>query len=135
MPDPDQVGLVIVHVGTNDASRQREDKSIDEIGATIVDILDYLSTVYYQSRVLFSAILPRHDEDDERGVAINGKLRKHCAKEPHVEYFDASNKLPKSNVSLYRFSETAGLDFPDPVHLSATGKDIAQAFSFLTLSP
>lgn len=121
LPDPDTIGLVIVHVGTNDASRQREDKSIDVIGATIIDILDFLASIYHQSRVLFSAILPRHDEDDERGVAINGKLRSHCANQPNVEYFDACNKLPKSDVSMYRYGETKDLDFPDPVHLSATG--------------
>ena len=121
LPTADDIGLVILHVGTNDASRDRFDKTVDEISQKIEDILAHLAKRYLHARILFSAILPRFDADDERGVKINTEIKKYCKTKTDVEYVDLRNKFSKEDESMFRYSETKSNDYPDVVHLSGKG--------------
>ena len=121
LPTSDDIGLVILHVGTNDASRERFDKSVDEISLKIQQILTHLSKRYIHARILFSAILPRFDVDDERGVEINREIKEYCKTKSDIEYFDLRNKFSKADEFLFRYLETKSNDNPDVVHLSNQG--------------
>ena len=121
MPAPGDIGLVILHVGTNDASRERIDRTIDEICQKIEQILAHLSKRYIHARIIFSAILPRFDVDDDRGLEINSEIKKFCKSKSDIEYFDLRNKFSKSDENLFRYLETKSNDYPDVVHLSNQG--------------
>ena len=121
LPAPGDIGLVILHVGTNDASRERIDRTIDEISLKIEQILAHLSKRYIHARILFSAILPRFDVDDGRGLEINSEIKKFCKSKSDIEYFDLRNKFSKSDENLFRYLETKSNDYPDVVHLSNQG--------------
>ena len=61
LPPSDKIGLVFVHVGTNDASRERDDKPVHIIAEKIGHILNFMGTKYSAARIMCSAILPRFD--------------------------------------------------------------------------
>ena len=61
LPPSDKIGLVFVHVGTNDASRERDDKPVEVIAEKITHILTFMGTKYTRARIMCSEILPRFD--------------------------------------------------------------------------
>jgi len=71
LPPPGEIGIVIIHVGTNDASRGRVDQPVETIVASINRLFQTFKIIYQNAQFMFSAILPRYDEDHERGVEIN----------------------------------------------------------------
>ena len=71
LPPPREIGLVIVHVGTNDASQTRVQSGTDKVAEDIIAIFATLEILYPNAEKMFSSILPRFDEDDERVPKIN----------------------------------------------------------------
>ena len=71
LPPPHEVGIAIVHVGTNDASRGRVDQTVETVADSIQQLFQTLKTLYQNAEFMFSSILPRFDEDDDRTAEIN----------------------------------------------------------------
>lgn len=122
LPPVDEIGIVIINVGTNDASRGRVDQPVETVVNAILHLFRTLRTIYQNAEFMFSSILPRFDEDDERATQINKFVSVEC-KEHSVDFMNMSNQFPKSDEFLFRYSETKDVDeiSTDVVHLSNQG--------------
>merc|ERR1712227_613643 len=76
MPPPSRIGMVILHVGSNDASRTREDKTVEDCCDVIMKCVETLREFYPAAKLWVSAILPRLDDDQPRARQINDLVRK-----------------------------------------------------------
>lgn len=133
-----KISLVICHVGTNDASTEREHRTVNEIVHMITKVLNYMKTIYPQARIIFSAIIPRLDGFQERATLINQSVSKVCKEEERLSFFNLSHKFLNENEriacnnncnkELYRFTA----ENPDYVHLSEEGVRVLQK-SFMSL--
>ena len=54
LPCERHVRLILLHVGTNDASTTRANKSIDTISDELVDLIERLRLLYSDSEIYFS---------------------------------------------------------------------------------
>jgi hypothetical protein len=113
------VNLIILHVGTNDASIGRIDEKVLNICGSIKKAMEYLQDIYPVARIVYSSILKRFDDDDYRGREINSYMRRVCRQNPNFGYLDI--RCHFDDESLFRFSETQDYDNPDVVHLTAKG--------------
>lgn len=137
LPPPDNISLIIIHVGTNDASVSRGERSPKEICDSIIQVMKYIREIYPSARVQFSNILKRFDADDYRGVEINNYMErfvKNDKKKPlptgvknPYGYYDIREIFEKKSADLdndeelFRYGDTKDTDREDVVHLSAKG--------------
>ena len=72
LPGESRIRDIILHIGTNDVSRERGIKNkISDIEAYLTNLIDLLSKMYPQARIIFSCILPRMDNDHFRTIQVN----------------------------------------------------------------
>ena len=71
LPSPSEIGIVIIHVGTNDASTTRKDQSEIAVADDISELCQTVRKMYNNVEIMFSSILPRFDEDHGRTITIN----------------------------------------------------------------
>ena len=68
---PEEIEGVILHIGTNDASTTRVNKTIQEIMKDYANLLWKLETIYQESHIARSLCIPRLDEFAERAQELN----------------------------------------------------------------
>ena len=72
LPGESRIRDIILHVGTNDVSRERGIKNtISDIETYLTKLIDLLSKMYPQARIIYSCILPRMDNDHSRTIQVN----------------------------------------------------------------
>ena len=72
LPGESRIRDIILHVGTNDVSRERGIKNtISDIETYLTKLIDLLSKMYPQARMIYSCILPRMDNDHSRTIQVN----------------------------------------------------------------
>ena len=72
LPGESRIRDIILHVGTNDVSRERGIKNtISDIETYLTKLIDLLSKMYPQARIIYSCILPRMDYDHSRTIQVN----------------------------------------------------------------
>jgi len=74
LPSPEEIEGVILHIGTNDASTTRVNKTIQEIMQDYANLLWKLETIYQESHIARSLCIPRLDEFAERAQELNSKI-------------------------------------------------------------
>jgi hypothetical protein len=68
---PEEIDGVILHIGTNDASTTRVNKTIQEIMKDYANLLWKLENIYDESHIARSLCIPRLDEFAERAQELN----------------------------------------------------------------
>jgi len=123
LPAPEHIGIVIVHVGTNNASTFKHNQPVWDAVNEVLDCISLVNTMYPTATLLFSANLPRWDENHERAQDMNAKIKKTLMDQKdywtNVEFGDFSQDL--NDIRFYRYNETQYHPEPDPVHLSPEG--------------
>ena len=72
LPGESRIRDIILHVGTNDVSRGRGiNNTISDIETYLTKLIDLLSKMYPQARIIYICILPRMDNDHSRTVQVN----------------------------------------------------------------
>jgi len=74
LPSPEEIDGLILHIGTNDASTTRVNKSIQEIMKDYANLLWKLEDIYDESHIVRSLCIPRLDEFAERAQELNSKI-------------------------------------------------------------
>jgi len=123
LPSPEHIGIVIVHVGTNNASTFKHNQPVWDAVNEVLDCISLVNTMYPTATLLYSANLARWDENHDRAQDMNAKIKKTLVDQKdywtNVEYGDFSADL--SDMRFFRFMETQYHHEPDPVHLSPEG--------------
>jgi len=123
LPAPEHIGIIILHVGTNNASTFKQNQPVWDAVNEVLDCISLVNTMYPTATLLYSANLPRWDENHDRAQDMNEKIRKTLVDQagywPNVEFADFTPEM--GNVNFYRWPETQYTDAPDPVHLSEMG--------------
>ena len=64
------VGIIILHVGTNNASTFKQNRSIWDAVNEVLDCISLVNTMYPTATLLYRASLPRWDENHDRAQVI-----------------------------------------------------------------
>ena len=116
---------ILIHLGTNDVSRRRDDSA-----QAMVDITTAIKETHKQfpeASIAFSSILPRRGKTtaiktlNETSKAVNEYVRKMSVKESYLSYLNNDNDMVDNGVPIKAFydpSDATG------VHLSAKGADV-----------
>lgn len=137
LPGESRIRDIILHAGTNDVSRARGLKNtVSDIETYLTKLIDLLSKMYPQARIIYSCILPRMDNDHNRTIQVNTIMKSKILNENKQELFDfrdfcghyseqCSNTLQNvPNSRFFRNSQN------DKVHFSDEGKDLFQSLFF-----
>jgi len=124
LPPPSKIGVVYIHVGTNNVSTLREQKAGPAIIHEQKGVISIVQQIYKSAVVLCGSILPRYDQENPRAIEVNRAIEKYVvdSKNPQLQFVDLWEKF-YNNAELYRYAQTMnrrGMD-PDPVHLSDKG--------------
>jgi len=133
LPPPSRVGTVILHVGANNASTDRENQTIQTASKNVCNCIDTLAEFYPGAKLWYSAILPRLDKDHDRAKEINQAVHKYCKTfEPlilqfvdfSIDFYQNAKRngaLDDVKKELYRYSEG---HTDDTVHLGVEGNKV-----------
>ena len=76
LPGEAHIGCVVLNVGTNDLSRSRgRYRGTDEVFETLKFLILRMGALYPQARIVFVAMLPRLDCDNDRVLFMNTKIK------------------------------------------------------------
>jgi len=124
LPPPSKIGVVYIHVGTNNVSTLREQKAGPAIIHEQKGVISIVQQIYKSAVVLCGSILPRYDQENPRAIEVNRAIEKYVvdSKNPQLQFVDLWERF-YNKADLYRYAQTMnrrGMD-PDPVHLSDKG--------------
>lgn len=124
LPPPSKIGVVYIHVGTNNVSTLREQKAGPAIIHEQKGVISIVQQIYKSAVVLCGSILPRYDQENPRAIEVNRAIEKYVvdSKNPQLQFVDLWERF-YNNTDLYRYAQTMnrrGME-PDPVHLSDKG--------------
>lgn len=131
LPGEALIGAVIVSMGTNDLSRQRNRiRTINEVFESMKNLIKRMAALYPQAVIVFTSILPRMDYDHVRVMTFNRKFRSYMdSLGPRFETFDYADDFLKvvfpgpRRIPINEYFRD--LD-EDSVHLSDSGTQVQQ---------
>lgn len=128
LPKPNNIGVVIIHIGTNSCDTSRKVHKIEDVVEEINTIIRIFLTLYPDSQIIYSTILPRLDQVQERVEECNSLLletyrnKLSSADQCRVDILDCSKDF-NGCFDLYKASES---NPKDPVHIGYKGSKTLQ---------
>ena len=123
-PSDKNVNKVVLCLGTNDVTRNRDDS--DQVNIRFTQAIAKVKQSFPESQLGVCSILPRKGKGqqiskiNETTQNVNSFARKFCAKDTCLDYVDLTNEfLRQGNVlkSLFDTNDVSG------VHISSEGED------------
>ena len=131
LPGEAYVGVVLLHIGTNDISRSRgQIRTTKEVLSSLQMLLLRIAKMYPQALIYFMGILPRLDCDNVRVQTVNSAMRTFAARRD-LRYCYRSFSAAFQDVKRPSLQTTPIKNYfrdseEDVVHLSHSGTQVFQ---------
>lgn len=122
--DQDKVKRVVVHLGTNDNSRHKDDA--DTVKLNMADCIAQIRREYPEAQVCVASIPPRKGKSasvqayNRQATSINAYLQKSAERSDKLQYLDTTTCLAPSGHPVKRYYSDSD---PSGIHLSPSGQD------------
>ena len=131
LPGEVQVGVVILHIGTNDISRSRgQIRTTKEVLSSLQMLLLRIAKMYPQALIYFMGILPRLDCDNVRVQTVNSAMRTFIARRDlrycYRNFSAAFQELVRPELQTLPIKTYFRDTDEDAVHLSDSGTQVFQ---------
>ena len=132
------IGKVILCLGTNDVTRNRDDS--DQINITATQAISKIKQTFPKSQIAVCSILPRKGRGqhlikmNDTSNHVNGFLKKMCIRDGTLDFIDIHKEFSKQGSAIKPLFDTNDVS---GVHISSAGEEkLCEIFSkYLTALP
>ena len=132
------IGKVILCLGTNDVTRNRDDN--DQINITATQAISKIKQTFPKSQIAVCSILPRKGRGqhlikmNDTSNHVNGFLKKMCIRDGTLDFIDIHKEFSKQGSAIKPLFDTNDVS---GVHISSAGEEkLCEIFSkYLTALP
>jgi lysophospholipase L1-like esterase len=132
------IGKVILCLGTNDVTRNRDDS--DQINITATQAISKIKQTFPKSQISVCSILPRKGRGqhlikmNDTSNHVNGFLKKMCIRDGTLDFIDIHKEFSKQSSAIKPLFDTNDVS---GIHISSAGEEkLCEVFSkYLTALP